>query len=307
MRFLVGTDGSEQAERAIRFATEVAAACQTEVTLLGIQETAGKPDVLLGALRRGQQLLESRGIAVESVTKSGDPIEEIVRRTETLVYDLVVIGGSRKRGHYGPFSMSVKAYKIIKLIKPPVLIVTGNPSALKRILVCSGGKVYIESAFDLIARIAQGASASVALFHVMPEAPALYSGIRKLELNPALLLDSNSELARNLRRQRDLLTAHGIQTEIRLRQGFVLDEIFAELQQGPYDLIVAGSSLSTGPLRTYILGDVTRQIVNRADCPVLVTRHAKGPRNLREIFGELLEGFTFSPHRSIPPTVPGQD
>jgi nucleotide-binding universal stress UspA family protein len=292
LKILICTDGSEQADRAIRIGCEIAASCKAEVTLLGIKETAGESAVLLTALTRGQQLLESHKVAAELVTKPGDPIDEIVKRTEELKYDLVVIGAIRKAGS-GPFSMSVKAYKIIKLIKPPVLIVIGNSTGLKRILICTGGKGYIESAFDLVGAIAQGVGASVSLLHIMPEPPAIYSEIRELELDVNLVLNSSSELGRNLRRQRDSLTTRSIKTEICLRQGFVLDEIFDEIRGGQYDLIVAGSSLSTGPLRTYVLGDVTREIVNQADCPVLVARRTKHPRNLRKIFGDLLHGFTF--------------
>ena len=82
MKFLVCIDGSEQADRAVRMAAELATAGQAEVTLLGIQETAGNSDLILGALRRGQQLLETHKIAAELISKSGDPIEEIVRHTE---------------------------------------------------------------------------------------------------------------------------------------------------------------------------------------------------------------------------------
>src|ERR1051325_6397681 len=129
---LACTDGSEQAERAVRMAGELAVACEANVTLLGIKESSGKSDLIMAALTRAQQVLESQKIPAEIVTKTGDPIEEIVRRTEESTYDLVVIGAARK-GHRGPFSMSTKAYKIVKLIKPPVLIVMGMPTPLKRI------------------------------------------------------------------------------------------------------------------------------------------------------------------------------
>jgi hypothetical protein len=39
--------------------------------------------------------------------------------------------------------------------------------------------------------------------------------------------------------------------------------------------VVSGSSRARGTLRHYIMGDLTRSIVNRADCPVLVARSSK--------------------------------
>jgi nucleotide-binding universal stress UspA family protein len=296
MKILVCIDGSEQADRAVRLAAEIALSSQAEVTLLGIQERIDQSEGLLAALKRNQQLLEAQKVPAELISKSGNPVDEIVKRTREIAYDLVVIGAVRK-GQPGPFAISTKAYKIIKLIKPPVLVVFGNPTGLKRILLCSGGKGYIESAFDLVGRIAQRAGASLSLLHVMPQPPAIFSQIRRLEEDADRVLTSNSELGRNLRREQQMLTALGIETEVRLRQGFVLEEIFREIRGGHYDVIVAGSSLSTGPLRTYVLGDITREIVNRADRPVLVARHRTKPPRLRARFWRWLQHFG----RPVPP------
>lgn len=302
MRILICTDGSDQSERATRLGCEVAVACQADVTLFGIKETTGGAEVIQDALRRAQQLFETHKIAAEAVTKAGQPIEEIVKRTEDLSYDLVVIGAVRK-GRYGPFSMSSKAYKIVKLIKPPVLVSMGNPPAIKRMLLCTGGKGYIESAFDLIGKVAKGTGSSVTLLHVMAQVPAIYSEIQRLERDIDLILNSTSELGRNLRREKESLTSMGIPTEVRLRQGFVLEEISKEIQENQYDLIVAGSSLSTGPLRTYVLGDVTREIVDRAECPVLVARHTERPINFAEKVRDFFHSFSFTTPPSKGPGV----
>jgi nucleotide-binding universal stress UspA family protein len=304
VKILVCNDGSEQADRAVRLTAELAGACQGAVTLLGIQETAGNSELILAALRRGQQLLESRKIVAELISKSGDAIDQIIRHTEAVSYDLVVIGAVRK-GYGGLFSMPAKVYKIVKLIKPPVLVVAGDCVSLKRILICTGGRGYIESAFELVGRIAQQTGASISLLHVMPEPPAIYSRIRRLEMDVDYVLSSNSELGRSLRRERQALAALGVQTEVRLRQGFVLDEISDEINQGHYDMVVAGSSLSTGPLRTYVLGDITREIVNRAECSIWIARHAQKPQNLKQKLRELLQGFTFSSAPPVPSQKPG--
>ena len=62
---------------------------------------------------------------------------------------------------------------------------------------------------------------------------------------------------------------------MRVRHGFVLDQIFADVSEHGHDLIVTGSSPTHGPLGHYIMGDLTRGILNRADCPVLVARASK--------------------------------
>ncbi|MDB6112545.1 MAG: UspA domain protein [Pedosphaera sp.] len=273
MKILICSDGSEPADRAIRLGAVIAAACQAEVTLLGITETLGDSEPLLNALRRGQQLLMDKKVPVELVTKFGQPVEEIIHRTEEIHYDLVIIGAARKETR-GLFWRSSKTYKIIKRIHPPVLAVTGNITTIKRILVCTGGKKYIENAVTLTGQIARGMGATVTLFHVMAEPPALYSRLYHQDVDVEAVLSSRSELGRNLRAQKASLESLGVPTEVKFRQGLVLPEIFEEIRAGDYDLVVTGASLSRGTFHTYMLGDVTREIVNRTDCAVLVVRAA---------------------------------
>jgi nucleotide-binding universal stress UspA family protein len=271
MKMLICSDGSEQAGKAIRLGALIAAACKAEVTLLGIVEAEGKSDAIMDALRRGQQLLEDKKIHAELIIKTGQPVEEIVKRTEEVHFDLVVIGATRKDTR-GRFWMSSKTYKIIKSVSPPVLVVMEKTSALKRILICTGGKKYIENAIALTGEIARGMGATVTLLHVMPEPPAMYARLHRMEVNVSAILNSKSELGRNLLIQKGLLESLGVATEVRLRQGPVMEEIFREIHSGNYDLVVTGSSLNRASLRTYMLGNVTREIVNRTNCAVLVVR-----------------------------------
>lgn len=294
MKFLICSDGSAQAENAVRFGGLIAAASSAEVTLLGISEHPGESNALLDSLKRGQQLLADRKVAVELVSKSGHPVEEILKRTQETHYDLIVIGAVRK-GMSGPFWMSAKAYKIIKETKPSVLTVVGNRSTLKRILICTGGRQYIEKAIALAGQIAVANGAVVCLFHVLPEPPAIYSDLMKREVDVELVLNSQSELGENLRREKMSLEQFGVQVEVRLEHGIVHQEILTELRRGQYDMVITGSSLAAGPVQTYIMGDVTREIVNRADCPVLVVRGAEGIRgllhNLKNLYGKAVQTF----------------
>lgn len=288
MHFLICSDGSAQAERAMRVGALLAAGCEAEVTLLGIIETPGKPDQILESLKRGQALLADKKIQAEMATKAGDPIAEIVRRTEQVHYDLVVIGAVRKEAR-GPFWMSSKSYKIIKEIKPPVLSVAGKSGAIKRIILCSGGKSYIDNAVSLTGRLARGIGATVTLLHVMPDLPAIYSSLPLMAVTSDALLSSGSELGVNLRSEKQALEAQGVTTNVVLRHGPVLEEILREIHTGTYDLVVTGSALSRN-LRSYVLGDVSREIVNRTTCAVLVVRSqipVPGRPGLRRWFNRL--------------------
>lgn len=289
MKILICTDGSAQAENAVRFGGLIAEKCEAEATILAITEKPGEEDIVFDSLRRAQQLLKEHGVNAEIITKSGEPIEEIVKRADETSYDLVVIGAVRK-GTRGPFLMSAKAYKIIKAVAPPVLAVIGNRESIKRILVCSGGEKYIDRAVEFSGTLAKAAGASVTLFHVMAEPPAVYTDLIKMEEDVNLLLHSSSGLGQNLRREKEALQAMGVTAEVRLRHGLVISEVFKEIRRGDYDLVVTGSSPEGGNLRSYIMGNITREIVNRAECPVLVVRGGDEPlgltRSLRGFFSQ---------------------
>src|ERR1044071_8318337 len=147
MKILICSDASEQADNAVRFAATIAGACKAETAILGITEQAGEEDRIFDSLKNAQQLLREKGVNAKIITKAGEPIEEIVKRTEETAYDLVVIGAARK-GTRGPFLMSAKAYKIIKAVAPPVLVVIGDRVRLKQVLVCSGGEKFIDRAVE---------------------------------------------------------------------------------------------------------------------------------------------------------------
>jgi nucleotide-binding universal stress UspA family protein len=110
----------------------------------------------------------------------------------------------------------------------------------------------------------------------MAEPPAIYADLVRLEEDVDALLASGSELGQNLATQKKRVEQLGVTVNIRVRHGLVVEQIFAEISAAGHDIIVTGSSRARGPLRHYIMGDVTREIVNRATVPVLVARAGGG-------------------------------
>ncbi|SPE54549.1 UspA domain protein [Verrucomicrobia bacterium] len=293
MKILICSDGSPQADRAVRLGVTIASGCQAETTLLGVIESPGQAKALLDSLEPAQRLLGEKTLPAELITKPGDPIEQIIRRTEEYGYDLVVIGAVLKVPR-GRFWMSSKSYKIIKAIKPPVLLVAGPSTTVKRILICSGGKRYIDNAVKLAGQISRGLGAQVTLLHVMPEPPALYSQLPCIDETVAGLLESHSELGLNLRRAKESLEVQGVAVQVHLRRGSILAQILSEIADGNYELVVTGSALS-GSLRTYMLGDISREIVNRANRAILVVRGVAPPPDVRSHLSGLLRSVIRSP------------
>jgi nucleotide-binding universal stress UspA family protein len=290
MKILICSDGTSSAETAAHLAGFFAAPLQAETTLLGIAEVAGDEQPLRNVLNTQAQSLRQHGVSPDVVVQSGEPVWQIAQQTSNNKYDLVVIG-ARWTGAVGDYWRSKKMYEVIKAIQPPVLVAIGERKQLKRFVVCTGGKEFTERAVQFTGRLAAAVGASVTLLHVMAEPPAMYADLVRLEENVPQLLQSKSELGTNLRRQKRELDRVGVPAEVHLRHGIVIDQVFEEVREGDYDLIVTGTSQARGLLRHYIMGDLTRSILNRANIPVLVAR-AGPPKAARTLWKAIRGLFT---------------
>src|SRR6266705_1334688 len=282
MKILICSDGTPSAETAIQLGGLLAGPLKAETTLLGIAETSQDESPLRETLQAQAQSLQARGVSVDIMVQSGEPVRQIIDHTSKNSYDLVVIG-ARWTGATGHYWRSEKTYEVIKTVQPPVLVAIGERKQLRRFLVCTGGKEFIEPAVQFTGRLAAAVNASVTLLHVMAEPPAMYADLVRMEENVDQLLKSNSELGTNLRRQKRELDRLGVSAEVHLRHGIVIDQVFEEVRAGNYDLIVTGTSQARGLLRHYIMGDLTRDILNRANVPVLVAR-AGPPKPARTLW-----------------------
>lgn len=271
MNILICSDGTSASDDAARLGGILVHATKAQVTLLGIAENPGEEPPLRQALDKQTDILRQAGVALQTVVQTGEPIGQILAETSAKKYDLIVIG-SRRSTASGRSWQSHRTYEIIKAVEPPVLVAIGNYERLSRILLCSGGRRYIDDAVRLTGTLAAALHAEVTLFHVMAEPPAIYAHLLELEEDVTALLASGSELGRNLVGEKKALEKFGVAVNVRVRHGFVVDQLLDEMREGNYHLIVSGSSRARGPLRHYIMGDVTQRILNSAECSVLVAR-----------------------------------
>jgi nucleotide-binding universal stress UspA family protein len=293
MKILLCSEGTERSRNAIQLCLRIASATKSEVTIFGIIEVESDEIQLLEALRQTQHAFLAEGVNVEILSKHGDPISEIAKRAVEGNYDLIVIGGEAKPG--GQISvLSQKAYEIIELLVRPVLVVPVPRPDIRRILICSGGATYIEAAIKLVIGLARDLNASVTLFTVLPEASVMISDRIESEVDVETLLASNSVLGHNLRSEKEMIEAAGVSAEVRVRSGLVDIEIAAEIESGDYDLVVLGSKPSRDVFSNYLLGNMTRRLVNWVSRPVLVVASEipdQRPRSwLERITGRTAQG-----------------
>lgn len=147
-----------------------------------------------------------------------------------------------------------------------------EPPVLRRILICTGGKNLANPMIEKGVALAKAAGAHVTLLHVTNPVPSMYTGMDEIEETLTELLQTETPTAKHLRAAAAYMAEQQIEANLETRQGDVLEEILAVAQTGGYDLIIIGAASKDNRLKEWMMGDVTRSLVNHASCAVLVVR-----------------------------------
>lgn len=271
MHMLICTIGSKQRKSTLRFSQEVARALAAQVTLLGVVYEKGKPEELARFLEKAADDLQELEIESRVRVEQGNPEDVVMGELKATPYDLVTLGAlGTKRSHHR-FLSSV-AMRIIEKAETSVLVVKGDRPSLSRVLICASGTELGHLPVWAGAALACGAQAQATVLHVVDALPSMYTGLEQMEETLAELLQSDTKKSRELKWAAQVVKAECDISELKLRRGIVADEILLEGKNGDYDLIVLGSSRAAGGIVRALMGDLTREIVTRAERPVLVVR-----------------------------------
>jgi nucleotide-binding universal stress UspA family protein len=269
MRILLCVAGMPYAEATVRFGGVIARITTSLVTLLHVMRQREERAASDRILTLAREMLP--GLTVETRIRRGDPIGRILAETREGGYDLVVIGTPQAVGLSQHLRSSV-TLQIVRRVPTSVLVVGQARPSLERILICTGGLDVAEPVIEAGAQLAGVAHARATLLHIASPIPSMYTGLNEIEETLPELLQTATPTARHLRHGAEILARHQVSAELKLRYGVVADEILREAHTGHYDLVVLGVAGTTGRLKRWLLGDVTRQIMDRALLPVLVVK-----------------------------------
>ncbi|MBN1956417.1 MAG: universal stress protein [Anaerolineae bacterium] len=272
MSILISVAGMPCARHTIQLGGKVARLYGEKVTLLHVvgkkeQQAAGKP-----LLDEAEKLLP--GIEVGKQVRRGDPVERILAEIREGDYQLLVIGSYQGIPLVQAIVGSIPL-KATRCVPISVLIVRPHEPRLERFLVCTGGLSVADAVIETGARLAGLAGAFVTLLHIASPIPSMYTGLGEIEETLSELLQSDTVVARHLNKGAQTLARYGVTAELALRHGVAADEIIKDAEEGNYDLLVLGASGTAGRLRGALMGSVTRQVLERAPCSVLVVRPCK--------------------------------
>lgn len=273
MKMLVCSIGSRKRIATLQFSCSVARALAAETTLLGVAQSEAGLEPLQGVLEDTAEFLASAGLISRARVELGSAEDVVVAELERNDYQLVALGalgGKRSRKAI----LNSVGHRIIEHAQASVLVIKGDRSQLQRILICISGTEHGRVPVRIGTALACGAGAKATVLHVVDAMPAMYTGLERMEETLSELLQSETDLAKELRWATREVNRDCPASELRLRRGIAATEILREGQVGDYDLIVLGSSKSRGGLFRVLLGDLAREVVQRAERPVLVVRQS---------------------------------
>jgi nucleotide-binding universal stress UspA family protein len=158
-------------------------------------------------------------------------------------------------------------------IQGPMLYVPNVRLPLRHVLISSGGLGYEVDAENLAMQMATLSRAEVTILHVIPPTDLDYPTTRNVREHVTDLEDTDTVLGRSLRKGLDIAKTAGLNAKLTTRQGHIIEEILAEVRRGNYDLVCMGSRYSTHALRQLYTPNVTAEVAEVVNCPVLTVRH----------------------------------
>jgi nucleotide-binding universal stress UspA family protein len=273
---LIATNGFKGTWAPIEYGAWLAELMQAKVTLLGVTETLNpaaiddhhpQEDIFANAV----ELFQKRGVEYDLEIRNGHAEQIIPERANQSDFLTIVspLGRSRLR-HW----LTGRSFRVLmEEIKGPILYVPEIRLPLKRLLISAGGLGYEVDAENLALQVATLSRADVTIVHVIPPTDLDYPTTRDIIGHAGDLQDTDTLLGRSLRKGLDIAEKAGLNAKLITRQGHVVEEILAEVKSGSYDMVCMGSRYSAHALRQLYTPNVTAEVAEAANCPLLTVRH----------------------------------
>ncbi len=273
---LITTNGFKGTWAAIEYGAWLAQLLQAKVTLLGVTERVGSTALddnhpLESVFANAVELFQNKGVEYSLEIRNGKAEQVIPEKANQGDYLTVVSPLGRPWFRHWLTGRSFRV--LMEEIKGPILYVPHIRLPLKNLLISAGGLGYEATAENLALQVAAASRADVTILHVIPPTDLDYPTTRDVREHVKDLQDTDTVLGRSLRKGLEIASAAGLKANLITRQGHVVEEILREIRQGNYDMVCMGSRYSGHTLRQLYTPNVTAEVAEAANCPVLTVRH----------------------------------
>ena len=268
---LIATNGFKGIWPSIEYGAWLAATLQTKVNLLGITEKPEDQHPVQEMVAQAVELFQQKKVDYSTELQQGHAEDVIPPRANAGNFITVVGPLGRPSIRHWLVGRSIRNF--IETILGPILYVPKSRLPLNKMLICVGGLGYEVVAENLAFQVARKSNAEVTLLHVVRPTNLDYPASRVEREHWDHLADTNTLPGRSLRNALEIAESSGVKTSLITRQGKVEEEILNELKNGNYDLICMGSAYSASIMRQLYTANVTADIAEAVDTPLLTARH----------------------------------
>jgi nucleotide-binding universal stress UspA family protein/predicted transcriptional regulator len=316
---VVPLDGSERAEAALPWAVLLARAQGLSIALVratpppylvtaALDESLpylapetyetmrlAELDAATAYLAGAQTRVAADGIAVETISREGDPANTMLDVADERGAIAVVLA-THGRGGLQRFVLGSVAERLVAQATIPILLIRApegapaRPADLSRLLVPLDGSPLAERALDLAQGLAP-ADATLTLARVVAPVRHALPGVGAVGsyVDGGATEHAAGEARADLDRVRQTLAGERLVVQTTVRHGRAADEILSAAHEADASLIVLSTHGRTGPQR-WLLGSVADAVVRGAEIPVLLvsTRAVAARAQLPFVVRELM-------------------
>ncbi|HSL29591.1 MAG TPA: universal stress protein [Anaerolineales bacterium] len=273
---LIVTNGFPGTLKAVEYGAWLAELMGQKLTLLGVNEKLTSAAIdehhpLEDIFASAVDIFQKRGVQYELVVRNGDAEQILPEYAKQGNYITVVSPLGRSRLRHWLTGRSFRS--LMEQITSPLLYVPKMRLPLKKILISAGGLGYEVSAENLALKIATRSRADVTILHVIPPTDLNYPTANVALEHVNDLQETDTVLGRSLRKGMEIAREANLEAKLITRQGHVVEEIVAEVQQGNYDMVCMGSRYSAHTLRQLYTPNVTAEVAEAVHRPLLTVRH----------------------------------
>jgi nucleotide-binding universal stress UspA family protein len=283
-KIFLGDDHSEHASAAVSLLEDLTFPSGTDITVFRAFSPNQSTDVILmeEALNQTCNRLRKKGLHAKPELLLGFPTEKFLKYAEEQKPDLIIIGAKGLRSTAGILLGGV-AQQMVEYAPCPVLVVRAPYNGLRAVMLVTDGSASSQYALQFLGRLPLPASTRLWAMHVLPPPPLPMMIVETPMGNVPIAFEDSGEAAALeareeqqgqalMKRTLKRLQAMGKPAEGILKRGDAATEIMAVVKEQNIDLLITGSR-GLSPIRSWLMGSVSRKLVHYSGCSVLVVRN----------------------------------
>jgi nucleotide-binding universal stress UspA family protein len=254
MHCLVYVDPESRGDWALSLGGQLAPGLGSVVLLATDEDVAKHPGLLSDARERF-----AAAARVEEKRSPGPAEHAILREVASGSYDLLIVPPAGRNALQRMLKGS-RVATVVRSVRASVLVARRPPARIERILVAVSGGAASQAVVRAGLEMEKALAARASFFHVASEVALPYEPhaghAGKAPEDPAAHV-------------RALLAPHG--RELVVREGLVVEEVIAEVENGAYDLLVAGALAEPAP-GGWAKDDATERMLLGCPTSMLIVR-----------------------------------